>query len=82
MLDNYMERLEKGILEFRKNPSQALDVWLEKYPVSLNRSIVEDYFSVLDYRFTEERTLSLALFFKLASQMGLVDVAPPLEFLD
>ena len=82
VLDNYMERLEKGIFEFRKNPSQALDVWLEKYPVSLNRSIVEDYFSVLDYRFTEERKLSLALFFKLASQMGLVDVAPPLEFLD
>lgn len=82
VLDNYMERLEKGILEFRQNPSQALDVWLEKYPVSLERPLIEDYFSVLDYRFTDERKQSLALFFKLAAQMGLVVSAPPIEFLD
>ena len=82
VLNVYMERLENGIREFRKNPSQALDVWLEKYPVSLSRPLIEDYFSVLDYRFTDERKQSLALFFKLAAQMGLVETSPPIEFLE
>ena len=82
VLDNYMEQLENSIRVFRQNPSQALDVWLKKYPVNLNRPLIEDYFSVLDYRFTDERKQSLALFFKLASQMGLVESAPPIEFLD
>jgi chorismate dehydratase len=80
-LECYMEHLEKGIQEFRRDPAKALDVWLSKYPVSLPRPIVEDYFSVLDYRFTDERKESLAIFFKLAAQMGLVESAPPIEFL-
>ena len=82
VLNDYMYRLEKGLREFRENPLQALDVWLEKYPVSLPRPLVEDYFSVLDYRFTDERKQSLALFFKLAAQMGLVESSPPIEFLE
>ena len=82
VLDDYMVRLETNIREFRKNPSQALDVWLAKYPVNLPRPLVEDYFSVLDYHFTDERKQSLTLFFKLAAQMGLVDSAPPIEFLE
>ena len=81
VLENYMECLENGILEFRKNPSQALDIWLAKYPVDLPRPLVEDYFSVLDYRFTDERKQSLSIFFKLAAQMGLVETSPPMEFL-
>ena len=82
VLDDYMLRLETSIREFRKNPSQALDVWLAKYPVNLPRPLVEDYFSVLDYHFTDERKQSLSLFFKLAAQMGLVESAPPIEFLE
>ena len=82
VLDDYMLRLETSIREFRKNPSQALDVWLAKYPVNLPRPLVEDYFSVLDYHFTDERKQSLTLFFKLAAQMGLVESAPPIEFLE
>jgi len=82
ILDNYMKRLENGIREFRRDPSRALDLWLAKYPVNLPRPLVEDYFSVLDYRFTDERKQSLTLFFKLASQMGLVESAPPMEFLE
>ena len=82
ILDDYMVRLESGIREFRKNPSQALDVWLAKYPVNLPRPLVEDYFSVLDYHFTDERKQSLSLFFKLAAQMGLVESSPPIEFLE
>ena len=82
VLENYMERLENGIQEFRKNPAKALEVWLSKYPVNLPGPVVEDYFSVLDYRFTEERKQSLAIFFKLAAQMGLIETAPPMEFLE
>ena len=81
VLDDYMTRLETGIRQFRENPSKALDVWLARYPVGLPRPLVEDYFNVLDYRFTDERKQSLALFFKLAAQMGLVESAPPMEFL-
>ena len=81
VLDNYMAKLESGIVEFRENPSKALDVWLAKYPVNLSRPLIEDYFSVLDYRFTDERKRSLDIFFKLAAQMGLVESAPPIEFL-
>ena len=82
VLDDYMVRLENGIREFRKNPSVALDLWLKKYPVNLPRPLIEDYFSVLDYRFTDERKQSLALFFKLAAEMGLVESNPPIEFLE
>jgi chorismate dehydratase len=82
VLDDYMERLKIGIREFRDNPSNALDFWLAKYPVNLPRPLVEDYFNVLDYRFTDERKQSLALFFKLAAQMGLVESNPPIEFLE
>ena len=81
VLDDYMMQLETGIRQFRENPSNALDVWLARYPVGLPRPLVEDYFNVLDYRFTDERKQSLALFFKLAAQMGLVESAPPMEFL-
>ena len=82
VLDDYMVRLENGIREFRKNPPMALDLWLKKYPVHLPRPLIEDYFSVLDYRFTDERKQSLALFFKLAAEMGLVESSPPIEFLE
>ena len=82
VLDDYMVRLETGIREFRKNPPMALDLWLKKYPVNLPRPLIEDYFSVLDYRFTDERKQSLALFFKLAAEMGLVESNPPIEFLE
>ena len=81
VLDDYMMQLETGIRQFRENPSNALDVWLARYPVGLPRPLVEDYFNVLDYRFTDERKQSLTLFFKLAAQMGLVESAPPIEFL-
>lgn len=82
VLDDYMVRLENGIRKFRQNSSQALDVWLKKYPVNLPRSLIEDYFSFLDYRFTDERKQSLAIFFKLAAQMGLVESNPPIEYLE
>ena len=81
-LDDYMVCLETSTREFRENPSQALDLWLAKYPVNLPRPLIQDYFSVLDYHFTEERKQSLAIFFKLAAEMGLVESNPPIEFLE
>lgn len=80
-LENYMDCTEKSIEKFRANSSAALDRWLAKYPVKLPRSVVEDYYKVLDYRFTDERKRSLALFFEFAARMGLVNHAPELEFL-
>jgi len=43
--------------------------------------VVENYYSALDYRFTEERKRSLSLFFEHAARLGLICEAPPLEFL-
>ena len=80
-LENYLECTEIGIERFRANPKTALDRWLAKYPVKLPRQVVEDYYRVIDYRFTDERKQSLRVFFDFAARMGLVDVAPELEFL-
>jgi chorismate dehydratase len=66
---------------FRQNPSAALDRWLARYPVDLPRPVIENYYSALDYRFTEDRKRSLSLFFEHATSMGLIAEAPPLEFL-
>ena len=49
--------------------------------MNLPRAVLEDYYRVLDYRFTDERKESLSLFFDLAARMGLVGSAPKLEFL-
>jgi chorismate dehydratase len=42
---------------------------------------VEDYYRVLDYRFTEERKRSLLLFLSLAARIGLSAPVSQLEFL-
>lgn len=81
VLENYMDCTEKSIERFRANPKSALDRWFSRYPVKLPRLVVEDYYKVLDYRFTDERKRSLALFFDFAARMGLVERAPELEFL-
>lgn len=80
-LENYMEATERGIARFRENPSLALDRWLSKYPVALPRPVVEDYYKVLDYRFTDERKESLKLFFEYAARLGMVDSVHTLEFM-
>ncbi|MDY6264618.1 MAG: menaquinone biosynthesis protein [Fibrobacter sp.] len=80
-LKMYLQATRESIESFRTNPSRALDRWLERYPVQLPRSVVENYYSALDYRFTEERKRSLSLFFEHAARLGLIREAPPLEFL-
>lgn len=79
-LEEYLEVTKASIENFSVNPSRALDRWLDKYPVKLPRSVVDDYYSVLDYRFTDERKKSLSLFFEHAKNLGLVETAPELEF--
>jgi len=80
ILDRYLEGTQASIESFRKDPAAALDKWLAKYPVNLPRPLVEDYYKVLDYRFTDERKESLSLFLKMACRKGLIDAAPDLEF--
>lgn len=81
VLENYMECTEKSIEKFRADVPGALDRWLAKYPVRLPRPVVEDYYRVLDYRFTDERKKSLALFYDFAARMGFVEKVPLLEYL-
>lgn len=80
-LERYMELTKESIDHFRADKVSALDRWLAKYPVNLPRTVVEDYYDALDYRFTDERKESLKLFFEYACRHGLVEQVPPLEFL-
>jgi len=77
----YLEATEQSIQKFGTNPPAALDKWLAKYPVSLPRNVVEDYYKVLDYRFTDERKMSLTLFFELSAKLNLCDPVHRLEYL-
>lgn len=77
----YMDATRNSIETFSARPSAALDKWLARYPVNLPRPVIESYYSALDYRFTEERKESLNLFFRYAADLGLVQAAPVLEFL-
>lgn len=81
VLLDYMEATKQSVEIFKANPGAALDKWLAKYPVQLPRPVIDDYYSALDYRFTEERKTSLKLFFKYAKEKGLVNEVPELEFL-
>ena len=80
-LERYMQLTEASIADFRANVSASLDRWLARYPVSLPRHVVEDYYKVIDYRFTSERKQSLSLFLSLAARMGLAQQNLPLEYL-
>ena len=80
-LVEYLLATQKSIDRFRENPSKALDKWLKRYPVDLPRNVVENYYDSIDYRFTEDRKNSLAIFFEHAAAMGLIETAPKLEFL-
>ena len=81
ILDRYLQKTEESIEKFRGDVSGSLDRWLERYPVQLPRPVIEDYYRVLDYRFTPERKESLSIFFKIAARMGLSGVAKELEFI-
>ena len=81
VLDRYLERTEESIEKFRRDVPGSLSRWLAKYPVNLPRKVIEDYYGVLDYRFTPERKESLSIFFEIAARMGLTGLANGLEFI-
>ena len=80
-LFRYLQATRESVEKFRANPTKALDRWLARYPVDLPRAIVENYYSAIDYRFTDDRKRSLSLFFEHAAALGLIQNAPALEFL-
>ena len=81
VLLRYLQATRESVEHFRENPVKALDKWLARYPVDLPRSVIENYYSALDYRFTEDRKHSLVLFFEHAAALGLIKQVPTLEFL-
>ena len=81
VLLRYLQATRESIEHFRENPVKALDKWLAHYPVDLPRAVIENYYSALDYRFTDERKRSLSLFFEHAAVLGLIKQAPTLEVL-
>ncbi len=81
VLLNYMDATQRSVENFRANPGAALDKWLSKYPVQLPRPVVDDYYTALDFRFTDERKTSLRLFFEYSKKKGLIEDVPELEFL-
>ncbi|MCF0220756.1 MAG: menaquinone biosynthesis protein [Fibrobacter sp.] len=81
LLLDYMDATRGSVEKFRESPGDALDKWLSRYPVKLPRPVIDDYYSALDYRFTDERKISMTLFFKYAKRRGLVERVPDLEFL-
>ena len=80
-LEKYLEATEMCIESFRKSPVAALDRWLERYPVKLDRNTILDYYKIIDYHFTDERKISLGVFFEYAEKLGMIPKAPTLEFL-
>jgi len=72
---------QESIEKFRKDKAGSLDRWLGRFPVNLPRSVVDEYYNALDYRFTEQRKESLKLFFEYAFRRGVVPEVPRLEFL-
>ena len=81
ILEQYLLETEKSVEAFRKDPAAALDRWISRFPVNLDKNSVLDYYKIIDYHFTDERKKSLEVFFGYAAKLGLIEKAPPLEFL-
>jgi chorismate dehydratase len=80
-LETYLQETERSVEAFRADPAAALDRWISRFPVNLDKKAVLDYYKIIDYHFTDERKKSLEVFFGYAAKLGLVEKAPPLEFL-
>ena len=81
ILDTYLQETEKSVEAFRADPATALDRWISRFPMNLDKKLVLDYYKIIDYHFTDERKKSLEVFFGYAAKLGLIEKAPPLEFL-
>jgi chorismate dehydratase len=81
VLEQYLQETEKSVEAFRADPAAALDRWISRFPVNLDKKSVLDYYKIIDYHFTDERKKSLECFFGYAAKLGLVEKSPVLEFL-
>jgi len=81
LLQEYREHLSESIMAFRAEPRLALEGWTKKYPTRIPMDTLLDYFEVVDYRFTEAHKESLAIFFRLCYQAGMIPEIPHLYFL-
>ena len=81
ILENYLYETERSIEAFRADPAAALDRWISRFPMNLDKKSVLDYYKIIDYHFTDERKDSLEVFFSYAAKLGLIEKAPTLEFL-
>lgn len=81
VLEQYLQETEKSVEAFRADPAAALDHWISRFPVNLDKKSLLDYYKIIDYHFTDERKKSLECFFGYAAKLGLIEKAPTLEFL-
>ena len=81
VLGQYLQETERSVEAFRADPAAALDRWISRFPVNLDKNSVLDYYKIIDYHFTDERKKSLEVFFGYAAKLGLVEKSPTLEFL-
>ena len=81
VLEQYLQETEKSVEAFRTDPAAALDRWISRFPVNLDKKSLLDYYKIIDYHFTDERKKSLECFFGYAAKLGLIEKAPSLEFL-
>jgi len=77
----FLEDVTLSITHFREDRKASLTKWLSYYPVALPQKIMENYYNVIDYSFTDDRKLSLSLFFSLCYKMGFIPQNPQLVFL-
>lgn len=80
-LDSFLEDVALSVTHFRENRKASLDTWLSYYPVALPEEMMENYYNVIDYSFTDDRKTSLSLFFSLCYKMGFIPQNPQLVFL-
>lgn len=80
-LQLYMQRTTENVQTFSKTLDSSVAKWIKRYPVNLPLEVIRNYFSSLDYSFTDERKYSLSLFFEHAKSLKLIEQVPKLEFL-
>lgn len=81
-LVQWVRMLRESLDAFSENPMQCVTPWLRHYPTRVGEGLLAGYFQSLDYRLDASHKKSLAIFFRLAKEQGLLAEAPDLRFLD
>jgi len=82
LLEQYRQHLMDSVKSFRAEPESALETWVRRYPTRIPMDTLLDYFGIIDYRFTDAHKESLARFYSLCQEAGIIERAPALRFLD